>query len=274
MGGIVFLGLNAPRVLAENPESLAFFESRIRPILIDKCYSCHSSGAAKIKSGLRLDSLEGMLKGGDSGPAIVPGKPGESVLLQAIAYTDDFSKMPPREKLPERVIVDFRRWVEMGAPHPRANGRSTGPAKKRGSAAASSSQADDGSWWSLRPISSPEPPRLSASEAAWARNSIDAFIVAGLRAKGLKPSPEADRRTLIRRLSFDLTGLPPSPEQVDDFLADTAPDAYERLADRLLCSPITASDGRGSGWTWFISRRPTDTTRTASGPTPGRTAIT
>ena len=117
-GGIVFLGLNAPRVLAESPESLAFFESRIRPILIDKCYSCHSSEAAKIKSGLRLDSLEGMLKGGDSGPAIVPYKPGESALLLAIAYTDDFSKMPPKEKLPERVIVDFRRWVEMARPIP------------------------------------------------------------------------------------------------------------------------------------------------------------
>ena len=236
-GGIVFLGLNAPRVIAESPERLDFFESRIRPILIDKCYSCHSSRAAKIKSGLRLDSLEGMLKGGDSGPAIVPYKPGESVLLQAIAYTDDFSKMPPREKLPERVIVDFRRWVEMGAPHPRAIGQSAGPGKKPGSAAASSSLADDGSWWSLRPISSPEPPRLSVREAAWARNPIDAFIIAGLRSKGLRPSPEADRRTLIRRLSFDLTGLPPSPEEVDDFLADTAPDAYERLVDRLLCSP-------------------------------------
>ncbi len=236
-GGIVFLILNAPRVLGESPESLAFFESRIRPILIDKCYSCHSSEAAKIKSGLRLDSLEGMLKGGDSGPAIVPYKPGESVLLQAIAYTDDFSKMPPKEKLPEQVIVDFRRWVEMGAPHPRAIGPSAELGKQRVSAAATSSFADDGSWWSLQPISSPVPPSLSASEAAWARNSIDAFIVAGLRAKGLKPSPEADRRTLIRRLSFDLIGLPPSPEEVEDFLADTAPDAYERLVDRLLCSP-------------------------------------
>lgn len=119
IAGFVFFRLNAPWVFAERPEGVAFFESRIRPILIDKCYSCHSSGAAKIKGGLRLDSRVGLLKGGNSGPAIVPGQPGESALLRAIAYTDDFSRMPPREKLPDAVIADFRRWVAMGAPGPR-----------------------------------------------------------------------------------------------------------------------------------------------------------
>ncbi len=126
IAAIVVFCLNAPRTLAETPESLAFFESRIRPILIEKCYSCHSSKAVRIKGGLRLDRFEGMLKGGNSGPAVVPGKPTESLLLLAIAHTDDFSKMPPKEKLPAQVMNDFRRWVEMGAPSPGRTSRLLG----------------------------------------------------------------------------------------------------------------------------------------------------
>jgi hypothetical protein len=217
---------------ADKAEGIAFFETRIRPVLVEKCYACHSSRAEKLKGGLRLDTRAGVRGGGDSGPAIVPGKPEESTLLLAIAHTDEFSKMPPKEKLPDRVIADFHLWVEMGAPDPR-EAWAASPEKP---ARAESSKANT-DWWSLRRIADPPVPTLTPDEAGWARTPIDAFILAGLRAKGLKPSPQADRRTLIRRLSFDLTGLPPTPDEIDVFLADAAPDAYERLVDRLLASP-------------------------------------
>lgn len=166
IASILLVCVNAPRALAENPQSSAFFESRIRPILVEKCYKCHSSGAVRIKGGLRLDGLEGMLKGGDSGPAVVPGKPSESLLLLAIAHTEDFSKMPPKEKLPEQVVMDFRRWVEMGATYPRASNQVAGPANSKSLAAAPPARADDGSWWSLQPISSPDPPRPARARPA------------------------------------------------------------------------------------------------------------
>jgi hypothetical protein len=224
--GLVSLGLSAHAARGDSPAGADFFESKIRPVLVERCYSCHSAQAAKLKGGLRLDSREAIRRGGDSGPAVVPGKPQESLLLQAISYADEQLRMPPKQKLPDPVVADFRRWVEIGAPDPRDR-----PAK---------SAVLDGSgvsWWSLRPLTSPAIPRLDAGEAAWARTPIDAFIVAALRAKGLRPAPEADRRTLIRRLSFDLLGLPPTPDQVSAFLADDSPDAYERLVDRLLASP-------------------------------------
>jgi hypothetical protein len=155
----------------------------------------------------------------------VPGKPDESLLLQALAHTEDVAKMPPKGKLPEGVIADFRRWIQAGATDPRD-----------GSGAARSA-APDPSWWSLRPVVDPPVPGVDPREAGWARSPIDRFVLARLRENGLDPSPEADRRTLIRRLSFDLLGLPPSPDELDRFLADDRPDAYERLVDRLLSSP-------------------------------------
>jgi hypothetical protein len=229
---ILMLGLLAispgPAAAEDRAEGVAFFETKIRPVLVEKCYPCHSSRAERLKGGLRLDTREGIRRGGDTGPAVEPGKPDESTLLRAIAHTEDFSGMPPKEKLPDPVIADFRRWVEMGAPDPRDTAATqpvarTEPAKS--------------DWWSLRPVGDPRAPELTTEEAAWARTPIDAFILAGLRAKGLKPSPEADRRTLIRRVSFDLLGLPPSPGEIEAFLADGSPDAYERLVDRLLASP-------------------------------------
>ncbi len=245
---LALLGLAQVQVRAsDSPAGVAFFESRIRPVLVEKCYSCHSAAAPKLKGKLRLDSRESMRQGGESGPAVVPENPSESLLLRAIAYTDDFSRMPPREKLPDGVIADFQRWVAMGAPDPRvavqqgetAAGSklvlgSAGAAPPRGAPA---SERKQDTWWSLDPITNPRVPRLDPDEAAWARTPIDAFIIARLRQQGLKPAPEADRRTLIRRLSFDLIGLPPRPEEVASFVTDATPDAYEKLVDRLLCSP-------------------------------------
>jgi hypothetical protein len=231
---LAVLGCARAQVRADDAAAgVDFFEARIRPVLIEKCYSCHSAKAPKLKGGLRLDDRGAMRKGGDSGPAVVPGQPEESLLLRAIAHAEDCSPMPPKEKLPAAVVADFRRWVTMGAPDPRGEGPGQGPA----AASSSQSQKTGRTWWSLRPITNPTVPRLSAEESAWARTPIDAFIVARLREKGLEPAPEADRRTLIRRLSFDLLGLPPTPEEVAAFLADRAPDAYERLVDRLLASP-------------------------------------
>ncbi|MFO0891671.1 MAG: PSD1 and planctomycete cytochrome C domain-containing protein [Isosphaeraceae bacterium] len=216
---------------ADDPDGVSFFEARIRPVLVERCYSCHSAQAVKLKGGLRLDTRELTRQGGDSGPAVVPEKPDESLLLQAIAYTDDLSRMPPSGKLPENVIADFRRWVQIGAPDPReASAKSPGPA--------SGGTSEPGrSWWSLRRVAEGTLPRVDPRGAAWARTPIDAFILARLDEEGLRPAPEADRRTLIRRLSFDLLGLPPTPEEVSRYLADEAPDADERLVDRLLASP-------------------------------------
>jgi hypothetical protein len=234
MGRVVLRAL-AVMVLAQgrlqagdSPADVDFFESRIRPVLIERCYRCHSASAAKLKGGLRLDSREGVRRGGDTGPAIVPGQPEESLLLRAIAHTDDFSPMPPKEKLPDDVIADFRRWVKMGAADPRGAAPSEVVPHTR---------QKENTWWSLEAIAPASLPRLSAGEAAWIRTPLDAFVIVKLREKGLTPSPEADRTTLIRRLSFDLIGLPPLPDEVASFLADTSPNAYERLVDRLLSSP-------------------------------------
>ncbi len=214
-------------VAADDPEGVAFFESKIRPVLVEHCYKCHSAEAKKPKAGLRVDVREGLITGGLSGPAIEPGKPDESLLIDAIAREDGISPMPPKEALPEAVVADFRKWIAMGAPDPRV-GDGAFAAKPPG---------DGRDWWSLRPLARPGVPPVEVGHAAWARKPIDAFVLASLREKGLEPAPEADRRTLIRRLSFDLIGLPPTPEEVDAFLADASPDAYERLVDRLLDSP-------------------------------------
>ena len=200
--------------MAGEPPDTGFFEARIRPVLIEKCYSCHSASAKKIKGGLRLDSRETMREGGETGPAVVPGKPEESLILRALAHTEDFAKMPPKQKLPTAVIADFRHWVEMGAPDPRDSSQESATTAEKNR----HSGKEEGPWWSLKPISCPEVPRPSTTDAGWARTPIDDFIIAKLREKNLKPQPEADRRTLIRRLCFDLTGLPPDPAEVQAFL--------------------------------------------------------
>ena len=204
-------------------EGIEFFEARIRPVLVSKCYRCHSRDAAKkrkLKGKLLLDSKSGMLAGGESGPAIVPGNPANSLLVDAIRHQS--LKMPPKEQLPDRVVTDFAKWVEMGAPDPRDGAAVAGQALDPVAGRAH---------WAFRPLSSPSPPAIDND---WIRNPVDRFILAELEKRKLTPAPEAGRRTLIRRAYFDLVGLPPSPHQVEQFVNDSSETAYKDLIDRLL----------------------------------------
>jgi hypothetical protein len=216
-------------VMAAPPEQIEFFESRIRPVLIEHCYSCHSSDAERVRGGLLLDTQAGLLAGGDWGPALVPGDPEASLLIQAIRHTDPDLRMPPKgEKLDPEVIADLEAWVLMGAPDPR-----TGEP-----AAATLAPYDDPAaktHWAFQPVT--KPPVPAVVDKAWLRNEIDAFILAGLEAQGMKPSPETDRRVWLRRVTYDVTGLPPTPAEMNAFLADESEEAHERVVDRLLASP-------------------------------------
>ncbi len=211
-------------------EGLEFFEKKIRPVLIESCYQCHSAQAKKPQGGLLLDSRGAMLKGGVSGePAIVPGDPDKSRLIRAIRYTDPKLQMPLSGKLPDRVIRDFEEWVKMGAPDPRAG-------EVASTAAWHPYDLEEAKkFWSFQPVKDQQPPQVK--NQAWVRTPIDRFILAKLEEKKLKPVADADRRTLIRRATFDLTGLPPTPREIDDFLNDQSPNAFEKVVDRLLASP-------------------------------------
>ena len=214
-----------------SPEGLELFEKKVQPILAETCYKCHSHDADKIKGGLLLDSHEAALKGGDTGPALVPGKPEESLLIKAIRYTDPDLQMPPRKgggkKLSDEQISALTEWVKLGAPRPTpvANDRLN---RRR-------STAEDKNWWAFQPVLRPSVPEVK--NPRWSANPVDRFIFARLESESLKPSPEAERRTLIRRAYFDLIGLPPSAEEVGRFVSDRAPDAYEKVIDGLLRSP-------------------------------------
>ncbi len=213
-----------------------FFEQNVRPLLAEKCYSCHAT--KKQKGGLRLDSIEAILKGGASGPAAVPGKPEESLLVSAINYAGP--EMPPNGKLaPEQVAV-LTRWIASGAAWP-VRDRSAHATNKSMRATPGEFTTADRALWSLQLPHDSKPPELSgppdASWSFWPRNPIDRFILKRLRDNGLAPGSEASRESLVRRVTFDLTGLPPTREEVDSFVADEAPLAYERLVDRLLASP-------------------------------------
>jgi hypothetical protein len=221
--------LSDTAVKLADAREIEFFEAKIRPVLVKHCYQCHSHEARakkKLRGGLLLDSRDGLRKGGDSGRAVVPGKAPESLLLKTLHY-DGEVRMPPRQKLPDAVIIDFETWINRGATDPRtaaASRRVVGMSIEKGRR-----------FWAYRPVSRLAIPR--AADRAWPRGPIDAFVLAALEAKGLLPAPEAERAVLARRLYYDLLGLPPSPEQVDAFVFDPAPDAYERLVDRLLASP-------------------------------------
>jgi cytochrome c553 len=216
--------LSALLAAGPGPDRAAFFENKVRPLLAEHCISCH--GPQKQKGGLRLDSRETLLQGGDLGPAVVPGKPAESLLLKAVGYADESLRMPPRGKLTDRQIADLTQWVTDGAEYPSA----AATAK-----AASAGGGRDAPHWAFQPLSHPAVPAVK--DAAWCRSPLDRFVLAKLEAAGLRPAPEADRRTLIRRATFDLLGLPPTPAEVDAFVRDPRPDAYEQLIDRLLASP-------------------------------------
>ncbi len=209
----------------------AFFEERVRPVLSEKCYSCHSAKAEKVKAGLLLDTRQGLLDGGNTGPAIVPGKPDDSLLIQAIRYHDEDLAMPPKSKggkLPDRVIADFTEWVKRGAPDPRIGATTT-------ASAAAPYTGVGKNHWAFKPVSAPAIPAVK--DTAWARTPIDHFVLAKLEAAQLAPSSPADRRTLLRRITFDLIGLPPSLQEMDDFVRDTSPDAFAKVVDRLLAMP-------------------------------------
>jgi mono/diheme cytochrome c family protein len=197
------------------------FARDIQPIFARACYACH--GPTKQRSGFRLDRKAAALKGGDLGRAIIPGKSADSPLIRYIAGLDRQIAMPPKkeDRLSKKEIGLLRAWIDQGALWPESAGADDDPLN----------------WWSLRSLSRPALPKLWEDDSCHVRNAVDAFVWAKLREKGLRPSPSADRRTLIRRLSFDLLGLPPTPEEVAAFVADPAADAYENLVDRLLASP-------------------------------------
>ncbi len=207
---------------AERPAE--FFEKKIRPVLVDRCYGCHSEASGKAKGGFRLDSRDGIRRGGETGPAVVPGRPDASLLLRAIRR--EGPKMPPDGPLPDRVIRDFVQWIELGAPDPRTEDET----RARGEAAASAA----GRHWAFTSPRRSEPP--SVADESWPSGPIDRFVLARLEAEGIAPSAAADPATLLRRVTFDLTGLPPSEDAIESFLADASPVAYEKVVDRLLSS--------------------------------------
>jgi len=217
---------------AESPttEQLAFFEQRIRPVLSDHCYECHSAQSKKIKGGLMLDSRAGMQKGGDTGAAVTPGDPEASLLVQAVRHADPDLAMPPKKKLPDSAISDLETWVRMGAPDPRNDDTL---ATMQAKSAIDWAKARD--WWSLRPVTAAPPPPVQGT--GWPVGDIDRFILARIEQAGLKPGAEASKAALIRRATFDLTGLPPTPEEVAAFLADGTAAAFATVVDRLLASP-------------------------------------
>jgi hypothetical protein len=209
------------------PADIAFFEAKVRPLLAEHCYSCHSVKAKRPKGGLLLDTRGTALRGGDSGPALVPGQPNKSLLVMAVRYRDEGLQMPPKGKLGERDIALLEEWVRRGAPFP--------PDKTTKITKEGPSLEEGRKFWSFRP---PAPRPLPVlKNAAWPRRDIDAFILAELEKRGLEPGPAVTRRDLIRRATFDLVGLPPTPAQVQDFIHDKRPDAYARMVDRLLSSP-------------------------------------
>ncbi|MGI9241099.1 MAG: PSD1 and planctomycete cytochrome C domain-containing protein [Verrucomicrobiales bacterium] len=212
-----------------SPQELEFFESRIRPLLVENCYRCHSNAEGKSKGGLLLDSAWGLQVGGDSGPAIVPGDAGASLLMRAVRRDPQIEAMPPKSALPKSAIDDLEKWIAMGAPDPR-------PKVEGGAVGENDFDLEARKdWWSLQPLRAAAPP--AASGASWSRNPIDRFVLAGLVADGMSPAADATRGSWIRRVTFDLTGLPPEPEDVAAFLSDTSDVAFERVVDRLLASP-------------------------------------
>ena len=242
----IFLAVTSVSALAEDltQEQKDFFENKIRPILADKCYKCHSSQAERVKGGLLLDTRDGWRHGGDSGKVIVPGDPESSLFIKAIRYDDPDLQMPKDKKLEDDQIAALTEWVKMGAPDPRAI--SVADAKKW-----SDNKTNHWAWQPIKQVAIPK-----VSNPDWCLTPVDNFILAKLDEKGLIPNPQADKRTLIRRASFDLIGLPPTPEEVQDFVDDNSPDAFAKVVDRLLASPHY---GERWGRHWLDVARYSDT---------------
>ncbi|MDB5298826.1 MAG: hypothetical protein JWO87_489 [Phycisphaerales bacterium] len=207
-----------------------FFEKQIRPLLAERCYECHSARAEKVKGKLLLDSREGLRKGGEGGAIVIPGDPEKSRLITAIRFADPDMQMPPKHQLSKEEIGAFEAWVKMGAPDPRTDSPAATVV-----AQASYNFDEAKKFWSFQPLKEPAVPGIQ--NAGWALGPVDQFLAADYETHRLKPAPPADKRTLIRRATFDLTGLPPTPDEVEAFLADASPGAFEKVVDRLLASP-------------------------------------
>jgi Protein of unknown function (DUF1553)/Protein of unknown function (DUF1549)/Planctomycete cytochrome C len=218
----------------ETTSGVEFFEKKVRPLLVDNCYICHSADTNS-KGGLRVDDRNGLIQGGSSGPAVVPGNPEDSLLLQAVQHAEGVARMPPKKKLTDDQLADLTRWIKEGAAWPEVKvptsvGKTNANYEKL--------RKEHWAWQPLGPANVPQ-----VKNAPWPSDEIDRFLLAKLEAKGLKPVDEATKIDLIRRVTFDLTGLPPSPEEVSAFVADPAPDAFPKVVDRLLASP-----GFGERW--------------------------
>ena len=247
-----------PAFGATPEEGLDFFEKRIRPILAEHCYECHNADKGKTKGGLNLASREGWMKGGESGASVTPGKPDDSLLITAVRYWDKDLQMPPKKPLKPGQVDDLIEWVKMGAPDPRTASQPASVATEK-SADVMEKGRDH---WAFRPVKVGATP--AAKDTTWVRNEIDNFILTRIEAAGAKPAPDADARTLIRRVTFDLTGLPPTPDEVATFVAESLRDpqtAFRDLVDRLLASPRY---GERWGRHWLDVTRYADTCGNAS----------
>ena len=244
------LGVSAQQQPARNApqpptkDQLEFFESKVRPILADRCYKCHSAASGSPRSSLALDWRGGWETGGVRGPAIVAGDPENSLLIEAVRYAGEV-QMPPDGKLPSDQVNDLVAWVRMGAPDPRTAAPNATAAKYGGNGK---------NHWAFKPVSKPTPPAVA--NGAWVKNDVDRFVLAKLEARSMSPNPQADKRTLIRRAYYDVIGLPPTPEQVNAFLADVSPNAFEKVVDGLLASPHY---GERWGRHWLDVARYSDT---------------
>ncbi len=244
---------------AEPPsEAVEFFEQKIRPILVTHCSECHSSASKKRQGGLLLDSRDGWMRGGDSGAVVVPGDPEKSLLILAVRQTDKDLRMPPKQKLTDTQIADLEAWVKAGAVDPsKATVGQVGELNTRPKYGMSLEEGRK--FWSFQPVKDPAVPKVR--DPNWPRNAVDHFILARMEEVGATPAPTADARTLLRRVTFDLTGLPPTPAEMEASLADTSPQAFEKFVDRLLDSPRY---GERWGRHWLDVVRYADTCGNAS----------
>jgi hypothetical protein len=232
-----------------SPDQVEFFEKKVRPILAESCYKCHSVEEGRSRGGLTLDTREGVMKGGEGGPALVPGDAQKSLLIQAVRYEDKDIQMPPNKdggkKLTDSQIAVLTEWVKMGAPDPR-----TASAVKKLTGLTKAAREH----WSFQPVKKPSVPVVQ--NRAWCATPVDAFILEKIEANGMSPSPMADKETLLRRATYDLIGLPPSPQEIEDFLKDESPYAFSKVVDRLLSSPHY---GERWGRYWLNTARYSDT---------------
>ena len=238
-GGIVAAGCLFSVVHGEvaasatpSAEQAEFFEQKIRPLFAEECYRCHSDEAKKLKGELHLDTRAGMLKGGETGAAVVPGNPDGSLLIKAVRYKDQDTAMPPKKRLSDAQIADLEAWVRMGSPWPEKVAPAVPAAVEKKTYDWEKFRAEH---WAYKKVVKVEPPAVK--DAAWVRGPIDNFILAGLEAAALKPALPADKRALIRRACLDMIGLPPTPEEVAAFVGDASPEAFAKIVDALLASP-------------------------------------